>query len=157
MPLFPLAPLVTIARSAVPSVIGQNQYFWRVDHNFSGYDRVFVRYAADRSTLDDNYINPVTSGGGYKFNYFMVVNGLTDPTGTAADCRQEIKLDFANSPPASAVFLDPETGLLQTNIMADVSGKKRLVIDLDGGDALYQHPNPSIGIRQADPRRRRAA
>src|SRR5438309_5204918 len=29
-----------------------------VDHNFSGYDRVFVRYAADRSNLTDNYINP---------------------------------------------------------------------------------------------------
>src|SRR5262245_242000 len=51
-------PLDFTARSAVPSVIDQNQYFWRVDHNFSGYDRVFVRYAADRSKLDDNYINP---------------------------------------------------------------------------------------------------
>ena len=51
-------PLDFTARSAVPSVIGQNQYFWRVDHNFSNNDRVFVRYAADRSTLTDNYINP---------------------------------------------------------------------------------------------------
>jgi hypothetical protein len=51
-------PLDFTARSAVPSVIGQNQYFWRVDHNVSNNDRIFVRYAADRSTLEDNYINP---------------------------------------------------------------------------------------------------
>src|SRR5207237_309377 len=61
--------------------------------------------------------------------YLMVVNGLTDPFGTAADCLQQIKLNFANSPPASAVLLDSATGLLQTNSMADIgSGKRQLVL-----------------------------
>jgi hypothetical protein len=67
--------------------------------------------------------------------YFMVVNGLTDPTGTAADCAQEIKLNFVNAF-ASAVFLDPVTGRLQTNAVPPISGTRRqLVLNLNGGDA----------------------
>ena len=32
-------------------------------------------------------------------------------------------------------MLDPETGLLQTNTLAVVSSKRRLILDLNGGDA----------------------
>lgn len=82
--------------------------------------------------------------------YYMVVNGLTDPTGTAADCMQEIKLNFANSPPTSAVLIDPSTGLLQTNNMTDIgSGKRQLVLDLNGGDAALFKLNtgaPFVGF-----------
>ncbi|MFN0170573.1 MAG: TonB-dependent receptor domain-containing protein, partial [Bryobacteraceae bacterium] len=45
-------------RAAVPQIIAQNQYFWRVDHNFRDTDRVFARFAADRSRRDDEFINP---------------------------------------------------------------------------------------------------
>src|SRR5215831_12678632 len=45
-------------RSAVPDIISQNQYFWRIDHIFRAADRVFARYAADRSELDKGSINP---------------------------------------------------------------------------------------------------
>ncbi len=45
-------------RAAVPDIIGQNQYFWRIDHNFGAGDRVFVRYAGDRSKFDQEFINP---------------------------------------------------------------------------------------------------
>jgi hypothetical protein len=82
--------------------------------------------------------------------YYMVVNGLTDPTGTAADCMQEIKFNFANSPPATAVLLDPVSGLLQTNTMTDIgSGKRQLVLDLNGGDAALfklQTGAPFVGF-----------
>jgi hypothetical protein len=46
------------ARSSVPDIITQNQYFWRLDHQFTDYDRVFVRWAGDRSDRDQRYINP---------------------------------------------------------------------------------------------------
>ena len=46
------------ARAAVPDIISQNQYFWRVDHIFSNNDKVFVRYAADRSSRGEQSINP---------------------------------------------------------------------------------------------------
>ena len=67
--------------------------------------------------------------------YMMVVNGLTDTNGTAADCMQEIHLDFNSPVPSSVVMLDPETGLLQTNLMTLVGSKRRLTLDLNGGDA----------------------
>ena len=44
--------------SSIPSVLNQNQYFVRVDHNFGTNDRVFVRYAGQRSTYKDQTINP---------------------------------------------------------------------------------------------------
>jgi hypothetical protein len=68
--------------------------------------------------------------------YYMVVNCLTDPTGTAADCKQRINLDFSNPPQTSAVLLDPVSGLLQTNSLTFVPpGNYRLTLDLNGGDA----------------------
>src|SRR5260370_18823314 len=43
---------------AAPDLIGQNQFYWRVDHNFRDADRLFVRYAADRSSRNQSVINP---------------------------------------------------------------------------------------------------
>jgi hypothetical protein len=83
----------------------------------------------DESFDGPNYTNEV---------YMMVVNALTDTTGTAADCMQEIKLNFIPSVPSAVVILDPETGLLQTNTMPIIpssGGRRQLVLDLNGGDA----------------------
>jgi hypothetical protein len=82
----------------------------------------------DESFDGPNYTNEV---------YFLVVNGLTDTNGTAADCMQEIHMDFSfgSSGLTSVVMLDPETGLLQTNTLQVVSSKRRLTLDLNGGDA----------------------
>ncbi|MBL8228285.1 MAG: TonB-dependent receptor [Bryobacterales bacterium] len=44
--------------SAVPSFLNQNQYFARIDHNFNSNDRVFVRYAGQRTTFDNPGLNP---------------------------------------------------------------------------------------------------
>ncbi len=66
--------------------------------------------------------------------YIMVVNALTSTNGTAADCLQEITLNFFNTF-SSIVMLDPETGLLSTNTLPIVSTRRRLVLDLNGGDA----------------------
>jgi hypothetical protein len=44
--------------ASVPSFLDQNQYFARVDHNFSASDRIFVRYAGQRTTYDNRQLNP---------------------------------------------------------------------------------------------------
>lgn len=70
--------------------------------------------------------------------YFMVVNALTATNGTAADCLQEIRMNFISSVPSAVVMLDPETGQLQTNtmpILPNTGGRRQLVLDLNGGDA----------------------
>jgi len=70
--------------------------------------------------------------------YMMVVNALTATNGTAADCLQEIKLNFSSSVPSAVVMLDSETGLLQTNtmpVLVGTSGRRQLILDLNGGDA----------------------
>jgi hypothetical protein len=68
--------------------------------------------------------------------YLLVVNGLTDPSGSAADCRQDIALRFnANTNNAAVEVLDLETGLVTTNNLPLVSSKRQLVLTLDGGDA----------------------
>jgi len=42
----------------VPSILNQNQYFARIAHNFSSNDRVFVRYATQRTRFDQRDLNP---------------------------------------------------------------------------------------------------
>ncbi|MBL8290276.1 MAG: TonB-dependent receptor [Bryobacterales bacterium] len=44
--------------ASVPSILDQNQYFARVDHNFSSTDRLFVRYAGQRTSYDNRSLNP---------------------------------------------------------------------------------------------------
>ena len=67
--------------------------------------------------------------------YMMVVNGLTDPTGTAASCLQEIRLNFQPGL-TNVVMLDPLTSQLQTNALSAVAGVRQLVLNLNGGDAV---------------------
>lgn len=42
----------------VPNILDQNQYFFRVDHNFSSSDRIFGRYASQLSDYTQNQLNP---------------------------------------------------------------------------------------------------
>lgn len=46
------------ARAAVPQPINGRQYFTRIDHHFSGTDRIFGRLAVDRSDRTNNHLNP---------------------------------------------------------------------------------------------------
>jgi hypothetical protein len=86
--------------------------------------------------------------------YLMVVNGLTDSTGTAADCRQEIRLNFALANGINAVeMLDPLTGQLQTNALPLVGNLHQLVLTLNGGDAaLFKFASgaPFVGVSIVD-------
>ena len=87
--------------------------------------------------------------------YMMVVNALTATNGTAADCLQEIKLNFLNNF-SSVVMLDPETGLLQTNTLPIVSTRRQLVLALNGGDAAlfkFSDNAPFVGRVMPQPAR----
>lgn len=53
-----LDPLDFTASRAIPSIVGARQYFGRVDHNFSSKDKVFGRFALDKSKWQANQINP---------------------------------------------------------------------------------------------------
>jgi hypothetical protein len=102
----------------------------------------------DESMDGTNYTNEI---------YMMVVNGLTATNGTAADCLQEIRLNFLNSGAAASgvVMLDPATGNLQTNVLPIVNTRRQLVLNLNGGDAALFKFNtgaPFVGITPIAPR-----
>lgn len=82
--------------------------------------------------------------------YLMVVNGLTDPSGSAAACLQEIRLNFQfPSAITGVVMLDPVSGQLQTNTLPIVGTVRQLVLNLNGGDAaLFKFGNgaPFVGL-----------
>jgi hypothetical protein len=68
--------------------------------------------------------------------YFMVVNGLTDAAGSAEDCLQEIKLNFAFPASITSVdLLNPDTAKVQTQTLPVVSSRRQLVLNLNGGHA----------------------
>ncbi|HEY1683672.1 MAG TPA: PEP-CTERM sorting domain-containing protein [Tepidisphaeraceae bacterium] len=99
--------------------------------------------------------------------YFMVVNALATPTGTAQQCEQYIHLDFAIPNAASQLvqYIDPITGavdtigvtagtaptsdptgaLLDTIEATVVSGRLRVNLYLGGGEAmLFKIDNGSL-------------
>jgi hypothetical protein len=84
--------------------------------------------------------------------YMMAVNGLTDPTGAAADCLQQIRLNFLDTTAtASVLMLDPTTGKVTTNALPLVSTRRQLAVDLNGGDAILFKFNtgaPFVGFVQ---------
>jgi hypothetical protein len=79
----------------------------------------------DESFDGPNYTNEI---------YMMVVNGLTETNGTAADCAQEIKLNFTDSLKA-VEMLNPLTGRPEINVLSLTNGVRQLVLNLNGGDA----------------------
>jgi len=66
----------------------------------------------------------------------MVTNGLVDPTGSAADTRQMIRLDFAANAPHQLQRLSRDTGkveVINLQTMREKGGFQRLDVTLDGG------------------------
>ena len=64
----------------------------------------------------------------------MVVNGLSDPTGTAADCLPADQIEFHSGTPDSQM-LNPTTGLAERTELPLVNGARQLALELNGGDA----------------------
>ena len=155
-----------------PTVNYTDWVYQRNDPFLNGWsvtNKAGIKNSGGRGDVIISWFKPMDEGfDGTNYNnqiYFMVVNGLTDPTGTAADCMQEIKLNFANPPQTTAVLLDPVSGLLQTNAMTDIgSGKRQLVLNLNGGDAalfklqtgapfvgFFTPPAPRLSVQKTDP------
>jgi hypothetical protein len=70
--------------------------------------------------------------------YFAVTNSLVDPTGSAVDTRQTIQINFANTVPTQVQRLDRNTGqleLINLEVIPGTGGRRRLVVELDGGTA----------------------
>jgi hypothetical protein len=100
--------------------------------------------------LDESFDGPNFSNE----KYLMVVNGLTDPAGTAADTRQHVTLDFLFGTGAGHLtaldVLDPDTGAVNTVPLTSIgNGKYRWAFDLDGGSAeLFKFSDraPFVGV-----------
>ena len=75
---------------------------------------------------------------GAEFNneiYLMVVNGLTETNGTAANCAQEIKLNFTSAL-RGVERLNALTGQPEVQVLSQsTNGIRQLVLNLNGGDA----------------------
>jgi hypothetical protein len=119
-------PLDFTARGALPQVITQNQYFWRVDHQIGSNDRAFVRFAGDRSNRDTENINP-------NFPLFLYSHGTnvasqwlhTFSPSTINEAR--FGLNFALSDffhPRSGTDFDPDSlGIGQYRVTTDGNRK----------------------------------
>jgi hypothetical protein len=85
--------------------------------------------------------------------YMMVLNGLSDPSGTAADCLQEIKLNFTPAQSGPVIeMLNPTTGLVEIQQLPLVNGFRQLVLNLNGGDAAlfkFSDGAPFVGAQFA--------
>ena len=106
-------------------------------------------YVSWFTPLDESFDGPNFSAE----IYVMVVNALTDPTGSAEDCTQEVRLNLLDSL-QSVQLLDPDTGKVVTKPLplAPESGTRRqLVLKLAGGDAALLKFNdgaPFVGAEQ---------
>ncbi len=81
--------------------------------------------------------------------YMMVVNGLAWTNGTAADCAQQIQLNF-DSTLAGIEMLNPLTGAAELQLLPLVNGARQLVLNLNGGDAVlfkFSDGAPFVGTQ----------
>jgi len=78
---------------------------------------------------------------------------LSDPTGTAADCLQEIRLNFRDAFLA-VEMLNPTNGQVQVQSLPLTNGLRQLVLNLNGGDAAlfkFSDGAPFIGAQVVGP------
>jgi hypothetical protein len=92
--------------------------------------------------LDASFADP----GHEDDTYFMIVNGLNDATGSAADCAQQIRLDFdfGASSIDSLLRLNRETGQVEevVGLLSDGGSLYHLDLVLDGGTGdLFKFDN----------------
>jgi hypothetical protein len=70
--------------------------------------------------------------------YFMVINAYVDLTGSAADTRQNIQLNFVNGVTKQVQRLNRDSGQIEVVDLKTISktgGRRRLIVSLDGGTA----------------------
>jgi hypothetical protein len=90
--------------------------------------------------------------------YVMICNGLTDPNGSGAECRQRISLNYLDVADATdeLLVLNQQSGQIDTYVPPTGSGRRLPVFDLDGGEmVLYKFSTgaPFVGFHQTASRR----
>ena len=87
--------------------------------------------------------------------YFMVMNGLTDPAGTAADCQQTVRVDFdfANSGIKRLQRISRNTGEIEyVNLVSDGNSKYHMNVLLQGGTGdLFKFDNGGWFVSSTPP------
>jgi len=81
--------------------------------------------------------------------YFMVVNGLTGPDGTAADYRQRFTVNFLSSVGPTIQYLDANTGetaFWDLPFAPTTQTRRQLIIELDGGEGMLFKFNTGHGF-----------
>jgi hypothetical protein len=99
--------------------------------------------------LDESFDGSATNE-----RYLMVVNGLTDATGTAAEASQHVTMDFLFGTAAGHLTgiqrLNPDTGAVEDVALTPIGGGKyRWSFDLDGGSAeliKFNDGAPFVGV-----------
>lgn len=87
--------------------------------------------------------------------YIMLLNGLSDRTGSAADCHQQVKLNLVNKTETSNLkVLNQQTGSIDTvAVPLDVvSGRRTPTFELDGGEMVlfkFDTGAPFVGFGSA--------
>jgi hypothetical protein len=100
--------------------------------------------------LDESFDGPAYSNE----VYFMVLNALRDPAGSAADCRQQIQLNFQFGTAAvrRVLRLNQDVGKaepIELPIIPDSGGRRHLTLTYDGGTAeLFKFDTgaPFVGV-----------
>jgi hypothetical protein len=85
--------------------------------------------------LDDTYDGPNFSNE----EYIMILNGLTDPTGTGVDCRQSIKWNLIdNAKTQNLHIFNQQTGVFDTVAVPldTTSGRRTPTFTIDGGELV---------------------
>lgn len=131
--------------AGVPLIIGQNQYFTRVDHIFNTRDKVFARVALDRSHRTDESINPnfpafyKSQASNFASQWLRVVN---------ATLLNEVRFGFnfadvqGRLNPRTNTDFDPDSlGI----------GKFRVITDNNRKFTPLETGIPSIGFTIGDP------
>lgn len=103
--------------------------------------------------LDESFDGPDHKGE----IYFMVLNALVAPDGSAADCRQEIRLVFqlADSGIDGVLRLNQKTGRAETvemPVLPKTGGRRHLTLTYEGGTAelfKFNTGAPFVGVSEA--------
>ena len=98
--------------------------------------------------LDESLDGPEWTGEWY----FMITNALVDPSGSADATRQSIQLNFAANVPPQVQRLNRDTGLvdlIDLEIILNTGGRRRLLVELEGGTAdlfKFNTGAPFVGV-----------
>ena len=128
---------------AVPSILDQNQYFARIDHNFGSNDRVFVRYAGQRTGYRNLTLNP----------NFSTVFGLR-PNNLASQYLHLFRPTIINEFRFGYNRVDHDQSNPRTNTSFDVDslgiGQFRVAVDNNRKFKPLEAAIPSTGVVPGD-------